>query len=496
MPLGILTTFLVSHWPALVKLAGRWDNGDNSYGYLIVPLFLYLCWEERARFRFGELSWNSWGPLLIGLSTAMLLAGELGSMETLAYAGIWMAAVGTGVTLYGLRLRLLAFPFLVLLFLVPLPSYLNGLLTFRLKMAASSLAVAGLQWVGLAVLQQGNIIDLGSGRQLQVVDACSGLRYFVPLVLTGLLVGRFFVPRLWSRLLLLALVPPLSVAINGLRIWVTGILMAAGHGELAQDLYHDFTGWIVFLGGGGALLLAAMLLKALGRQGQARPMPDPGGRQLAGLARPLALAAAASALFAGSGWALAHLPSLHQPPERATFDHFPMQLGPWQGKAQPLSPEILDSLWSDDTLSATFTHTATGRQLNLLIPYYRHQGTQHTAHAPQACLLGSGWIMVQEEDREIDLGDRHIPVRTMLLERDGSRLLASYFFAQRGRFLTSPWQNKLALIEDALTRRRTDGALVRIELPLLEGEDVATAQPQLTAFLRLVWPLLPEYVPG
>ncbi len=235
----ITTVFLLGFFPALQKINIRWGEGDNSYCYLIVPLFLYLCWEKRKDFQFGQFTWNLWGLVPVCLSVLLMIAGELGSMETLLYIGIYGCIVGVMFILYGLRLRHLLFPLLILAFIVPLPPFVNRMLTFNLKLAASTLSVMMLRLVGVSVLQDGNIIDLGI-TQLQVVDACSGLRYFVPLILMALLFGFFYCRRLWQNAVLLIVVPPLSIVVNGLRIFATGMLHVWGYPELAENLFHDF----------------------------------------------------------------------------------------------------------------------------------------------------------------------------------------------------------------------------------------------------------------
>ena len=55
-PLLFVACFVLTRWPAFQRLFSRWEIGDNSYGYLIVPLFLYLCWEKRDSFKFREFS--------------------------------------------------------------------------------------------------------------------------------------------------------------------------------------------------------------------------------------------------------------------------------------------------------------------------------------------------------------------------------------------------------------------------------------------------------
>lgn len=116
-PLLIVSGLVLGYLPLFQRLISTWDSGDNSYGYLIIPLFLYLCWEKRDSFRFGQFSWSLAGIGVTILSTLLLLVGEVGSMETLLFVGIWGSFVGIMVTMYGKRLKNLTFPLLILLFI-------------------------------------------------------------------------------------------------------------------------------------------------------------------------------------------------------------------------------------------------------------------------------------------------------------------------------------------------------------------------------------------
>jgi EpsI family protein len=61
--------------------------------------------------------------------------------------------------------------------------------------------------------------------------------------------------------------------------------------------------------------------------------------------------------------------------------------------------------------------------------------------------------------------------------------------------LTNAWELKLYNFWDALTRQRTDGALVRLITPLYPGEDVADADKRLVSFTQAIVPVLNEYLP-
>jgi exosortase D (VPLPA-CTERM-specific) len=492
---GLLAViYLSAFWPACQKLAIRWNSGDNSYCYLIVPLFLYLCWEKKSEFCFDQFSWNLWGFVPLGFSILLMMVGELGSLEFILFMGIWGCIVGMMFIFYGMRVRHLIFPLIILAFMVPLPPFVNQLLTFNLKLAASSLSVMMLRLTGVSVLQDGNVIDLGVA-QLQMVDACSGLRYFVPLILLALLSGYLVCRRWWQSVVLLALVPPLSVLINSLRIFVTGRLYVSGHPELAQNLLHDFAGLAMFIMGGIFLFMFSKALRRL----DSRPLPkmlvDSGGPQL-----PPRLVGSATVilclLLVGSGLAFRNLPSAANLPGRESFNSFPMVIGQWQAKRHYLSREVLDSLWADDYISATYSRKDLVNTIYLLIPFYEYQGTRHTAHAPQSCMLGSGWAMSDSNELVVRTETGHeFTCMATIWKKGDTRVLGSYFFFQRGRIISSPWMNKYWLMVDALTKQRTDGALVRAELTMAPHQSLDEAYRLLEMFMGQVYEILPAYVP-
>ena len=84
----------------------------------------------------------------------------------------------------------------------------------------------------------------------------------------------------------------------------------------------------------------------------------------------------------------------------------------------------------------------------------------------------------------------------MVLEKDRQLLLSNYWFQQRGRLIVSEYWNKIYLFWDSITRSRTDGALVRIEMLLGEGQDIETAQAIMDSFTQELMKVLPEYIPG
>lgn len=493
-----LISFIAVFWTFISKMTLRWADGDNSYAYLIVPLFLYLCWGKKQQFRYDIFTWNGWGVLAGVCSIGCIFLGELGSVETLIFFGLWGCLASMILTIYGYRSRELLFPLLVLLFIIPLPPFINELITFKFKLLVSRISAEILRFFGISVLLEGNILDLGVSR-LEVVDACSGLRYLMSLVLLALFMGHYFARDWWKRILLILLVFPLLVLLNGARIFMTGILTVNGHAELTHGAFHDIAGIIFFLIAGGIFYLISKTI------GTSKPVAVPGALSLgtgAPIIRPADKKNAFTPmvflclLFISSGIFLHSMPKISTSPQREKFESFPLSLGQWQGRTQVLSDEILDQLWADDYLNATYKNNETQNVMYLLIPFYEYQGTRHTAHAPQSCLLGGGFAIEKSQERAINLPDgKSITVMTMEMLKNDEKLLASYFFMERGRVITNPWLNKYYLVIDAVTKKRTDGALVRVEMTIPHNQNVVEAYRLQDDFIARIYPLLKKYIP-
>ena len=68
-----------------------------------------------------------------------------------------------------------------LVFMLPLPQFLYWQVSTALQFVSSEVGVALVRGMGVPVYLEGNVIDLGV-YQLQVAEACSGLRYLFPIM--------------------------------------------------------------------------------------------------------------------------------------------------------------------------------------------------------------------------------------------------------------------------------------------------------------------------
>jgi EpsI family protein len=119
-------------------------------------------------------------------------------------------------------------------------------------------------------------------------------------------------------------------------------------------------------------------------------------------------------------------------------------------------------------------------------------------HSPRACLPGGGWQLSDFNQRtvtEVTIGSRPLRVNRTLITLGDQRQLVYYWFEQRGRIITNEFVVKWYLFWDALTRHRTDGALVRLITVLPPGGSEADADRRLVDVAKHIAPILTRYIP-
>ena len=150
---------------------------------------------------------------------------------------------------------------------MPLPNFIFNNLSSDLQLISSQIGVAVIRAFGISVYLEGNVIDLGKF-QLQVVEACSGLRYLFPLVSLSIIAAFIYQAALWKRVVVVLSSIPITVLMNSFRIGVIGVLVEYGGIEQAEGFLHDFEGWFVFMACLGILLIEMWLLVAFGKNKQ------------------------------------------------------------------------------------------------------------------------------------------------------------------------------------------------------------------------------------
>jgi exosortase A len=252
-----------------VKLVADWyELPDFSHGFLIPFFAAYLLWDKRRELQDTAIAPSWAGVWLVVLGLFVLLLGVFGADLFLQRTSFVLLVAGLVWTLLGRAiLNQLKFVLFVLLLAIPLPTILFNQITFPLQILASRLASALLPLAGVPVLREGNVIQLPA-MQLEVAEACSGIRSLMSLFTVAVIYGYFLERKTWRRVVLALASVPIAVAANGARIFGTGLCVQYWDPEKAMGFFHEFSGWLMFVISLGCLYLVHRAMELVAEKGR------------------------------------------------------------------------------------------------------------------------------------------------------------------------------------------------------------------------------------
>ncbi|MCI0660675.1 MAG: EpsI family protein [Acidobacteria bacterium] len=184
---------------------------------------------------------------------------------------------------------------------------------------------------------------------------------------------------------------------------------------------------------------------------------------------------------------------------RVMLSEFPNHFDRWkQTSARTLGSGQERELGADDYLSRTYTDDH-GTIAYLFIAYYGSQRPRQTFHSPQNCIPGAGWTMSNHRLHRFDQDQkgRERAINEYLIEKDDEQMLAFYWYHGRGRVVANEYWARLAAIEDSLLIGRTDGAMIRLIVPLeRKGEGEEQVRKTGLDFARQLLAIVGNYIPN
>jgi exosortase D (VPLPA-CTERM-specific) len=491
---------------ALRHMAGYWSTKEEySHGVLIPFIVGFLIWQRKDMLARAPMTGAWLGVAVVVGGMLLSYLGEVSTLHAIVEYSFVIVLNGLALAVLGWRAyKIIMAPMCMLLFMVPLPTFILNNLSAELQLISSAIGVWVIKLFDISVALEGNVIDLGS-MKLQVVEACNGLRYLFPLMVFGFITAYFFKAPLWKRVTVFASTIPLTIIMNSLRIGVIGVTVEYWGASMAEGFLHDFEGWFVFMI--CAFLLGAEMWLLTRMTGDRRPLREVFGLEMPAATpadaviqrRPAPKALIASVAIIGSFAVLANIIPKRDEiiPAHENFASFPLQIATWNGRGDRLEQIVIDELDVSDYLLANYRDGQT-QPINLYVAYYGSQRTGESAHSPRTCLHGGGWKITSLTQQNIDnafVNGNALSVNRALIEMDDQKQLVYYWFQQRGRVINNEYLVKWYLFWDALTRNRTDGALVRITSPVPVGEDVEQVDQRMKRFAQSVNPLLNDYIP-
>ena len=502
----LIFSLVAIFWDAFGQMAGFWFNTpEYSHGILIPVISAFLIWQQRFQIQSLPDRGNWLGISVVALGLSLWLLGELATLYVVTQYSFIIVLAGLVLAYRGVQgLRLLGMPLLILVFMIPLPQFLYQGLSSQLQLWSSQLGVSFIRFCDISVHLEGNVIDLGA-MQLQVVEACNGLRYLFPLMTVGFILAYFFKAAFWKRILIFLSAIPLTIGMNSLRIGIIGVMVEYWGPGMAEGFLHDFEGWAVFMVSFAVLLAEMALLARIGSD--ARPLkesfaidwpeaPKDGAGQFNWRIPK-------TGYIAGGLLVIVALMSVLLPqreeiePSRQSFSQFPLAMEGWSGREGRLEQTYINALKFDDYFLADY-RDGNSSPVNFYVAYYASQRKGQSAHSPRSCIPGGGWRIEGLERRElsdISIQGRPLAVNRVQIAKGDHRQLVYYWFQQRGRVVTNEYLVKWYLFWDALTKNRTDGALVRLVVNVGQGQSIEAAEGRLKAFARTVALRLDGYIP-
>jgi exosortase D (VPLPA-CTERM-specific) len=506
LAMGALLTacMLVLFYPAVENLFYRWGKQQElSHSYFIPLISAWLLWERREVLSDSIGAPSVLGVLLMAASVLLLLLGRMAHIFLLQHLAL-LTAISALVLLFGGRslLKAAAFPVAYLLFMIPPPYWIITVTSWQFQLWSSELGVWVIRLFDIPVLLEGNIIDLGVVK-LQVVEACSGLRYLFPFLSLAAIAAYVYRGRWWQQLIIFMSAIPITVAMNSVRIALTGALASGGDISHTEGLVHFFEGWMVFILCIALLLLLMFVMSRISGNplafvGFGAPLLNSGTPTGEWNQSRLYVVSAISLIVLLLGGIIVYL---YNPqavsPDREPLANLSFSLHEWKPRPARLDVATEQVLGADDYIVADLQGPA-GEFMNLYIAYLEAQRDGNSWHSPRQCLPGGGWTFLVEEQLAEDapanlLGHAY---NRLIIKQGGNTFLLYYWYQQRGRIMADEIVMKLWLMWDIATRQRSDGAMVRVMTEIKAEERLEDAEHRLSGFVTMALaPQLDKYVP-
>ena len=184
------------------------------------------------------------------------------------------------------------------------------------------------------------------------------------------------------------------------------------------------------------------------------------------------------------------------PVQRKELKDFPRELGAWQqnGPDQKFDEQTMSILGASDYLMRDYRGIG-GVNANFYVGYYASQRTGVTYHSPLNCLPGSGWVMSSPARVTISPeGQPSFEANRYLIQNGSSKQLLIYWYQGRGRSVASEYWGKIYTVVDSVRLRRSDGAMVRVMIPV--GASETTALEAAKSLSESAAQTLPEFIPN
>jgi exosortase D (VPLPA-CTERM-specific) len=489
----LIALFIASYWIPLSGIVNTWINdGDYSYGFLIPVISAYLFWEKRDELRNINIR-SSWVvlPVLI-LAVILSIYGILGSSGNISRPLIPVLIILFTAFCFGIGLTWkMILPLGFLVFMVPLPAVLDRTIGVFLKSISSKLGGEMLRLLGHSVHIRGNVIDLGI-TQLQVVDACSGLRFLFPLIALGIVYAFFFENVAWKRVVCVLATIPIAIITNVLRIGITGQLVYSYGSEMAEGFFHGFSGWAVFMVAFVMLFILGRILRLFPPKAKSEPPDAAGSNRQENHIEPVRKSGKAAfvtsiallVIVGGLSMSTEAMPPLKI---NGGIEGFPLTFENWEGRQESIDPEITEESGAEGAFSASY-HSTAGESVSLYMGYRSSafMENENFFHSPTVCLPSSGWKTIEKSRYTVADVPKFgkLTVTRMIMKSMGNRMLVYFWFQTKDQASYDKNIHRYHLARHAIKRDNTHALFIRPITMVQKNESLQDAEKRMDGFVR------------
>jgi exosortase len=251
----LLSLWALLFLPIYPEMVRDWlGHSDNSHGFLVPVMAGYFVWQRKEQLQSANLGSSLWGGVLLFLALVLYLLSYAGGQAfpcrcalVLSLFGLLWCSLGRGIT------KILAFPVLFLLFMIPVPYSLMGSVSLPLQLIATRLSANLIEACSIPVYREGNMLYF-MNTQLEVAEACSGIRSILSLTMLAVIFASMVRDGWKKRAILVASAIPIAMLANIMRISMTGIMAHFFGAKVARGFLHEFSGIAIFAFGFVVLL--------------------------------------------------------------------------------------------------------------------------------------------------------------------------------------------------------------------------------------------------
>ncbi len=246
--ISLILFWLALFAPIFPGMVQEWlSNSDNSHGFIVPIIAGYFAWDRKDRLNLAAVS-SSWHGCVV-LFFALVL-------YVLSYAGglAFPARFAMILSLFGLIwcvlgndiVRIMTFPVLFLLFMIPVPYSLINVVSGPLQLFATKISANLISVCSIPVFREGNMLYFVN-TQLEVAEACSGIRSLIALSMLAVAFASVSHAGWKKKATMILLAVPIALIANIIRVSGTGILAHFFGDKVARGFLHEFSGIAIFI---------------------------------------------------------------------------------------------------------------------------------------------------------------------------------------------------------------------------------------------------------